>query len=186
MRRKTRNLPRDANDGGNMTRGLSFPRPLLLSVHHAKSLCGVLSRLRAPREDAERASQTVALEPARKLARAWLSGRRQEVECFVEHVTTNVQSSLLGEVLAARAIDGYLTLLHEGLAVHFGVRFPSCCAASSSPVDRVRRRIIEGDGMSVAVPSWRRRIDRRTTRQRPDLVVDDLLAGLKTRSDGGG
>jgi hypothetical protein len=149
-------------------------------MHHAKSLCGVLSRLGHARESAERESRAVAVEHDRKLARAWLFGRRQEVECFVEHVTTDVQLSLLGEVLAARAIDGYLTLLHEGLAVHFGERFPSCCAASSSPLESVRR-IIDGDDTGAALPIWRRRIDRRTGRGQRDMVVENLLAGLERR-----
>jgi hypothetical protein len=127
-----------------MPLGPPYPAALLLSVRHAENLCGVLARLTP--------------SPDHLFARAWLLGRRQEVACFVEHVTRDFRSGRLGAVSAASAIDTYLTALHKGLAVHFGERFPSCCAASSSPV----------------------RVEKRGP---PEVRTEDLLAGLATRVD---
>jgi hypothetical protein len=130
-----------------MTSGCPYPPALLLSVRHAENLCGVLARLTP--------------SPDHLFARAWLLGRRQEVACFVEHVTRDFRAKRLGEISAASAIDTYLTALHKGLAVHFGERFPSCCASSSSPValHRVERK------------------------RPPEVPTEDLLAGLATRVD---
>jgi hypothetical protein len=166
-----------------MTIGRECPRALLHSVLHVESLCSVLSRLADVGENATGASSAGAShkDHDRKLARAWLLGRRQEVECFVGHVTEDFRSSRLAEASAVRAIDAYLTALHKGLAVHFGERFPSCCAASSSPVERVRR-IVDGSTPPV-LPNWPRRAERNDHRRRPDVPVEDLLSGLATRID---
>jgi hypothetical protein len=150
----------------DMTLGLPYPRALHLSVTHAENLCVVLSRLGHPGHPPT-------------IARAWLLGRRQEVECFVAHVTTDFRSRRLGEAAAARAIDTYLTALHKGLAVHFGERFPSCCAASSSPVPPVRQRE-EMDG----TPPLLLRTKRTARGARKDAAAaEDLLAGLVARNE---
>lgn len=141
-----------------------LPRELLLSVRHAGNLCAVLTRLVHPGHP-------------RTIARAWLLGRRQEVECFVQHVTADFRSRRLDEASAARAIDTYLTALHKGLAVHFGERFPSCCAASSSPVATVRR-IHENE----RTPPFLLQTKRKARGVRKAVAAtEDLLAGLTSR-----
>jgi hypothetical protein len=144
--------------------GPPYPRALLLSLKHAENLCGVLSRLADSGHP-------------RMVARAWLLGRRQEVECFLNHVKDDVRSKRLDEVAAARAIDNYLTALHKGLALHFGERFPSCCAASSSPIPAPRRE--ENDGTPPIMLCTQRRVG---AARQETAGPEDLLAGLDARN----
>src|SRR5580658_8166918 len=129
------------------------PRSLRLSVHHAGSLAAFITCLEESRGGSSRHPAST-LEPRREKARAWLSGRAQEIECFVTDIACDIHRGALDEVRAATAIDDYLLTLHEGLARHLGERFPACCRTSSaavteaptSPEDRVTRRFLAKSG----------------------------------------
>lgn len=149
-----------------------YPHRLRCAVSHAESLCILLSRLGARRGDLT--------------ARAWLTGRRQEVACFVQQVGRDYRSKKLDETAATTAVDAYLAALHAGLRTHFGVRSPACCQASVA-ITIVASPFADDDPTTVYVrrPESRLPSPPRLTRSvRPASVTwlevepNELVAGL--------
>jgi hypothetical protein len=152
-------------------------RSLRLSLRHAESLAAfILSLEQIPRW--AHAPPRQERDPRATAARAWLIGRAREIRCFVRDVARDADSKS-GEGSAAAAIDDYLVELHKGLARHFGERFPSCCAASSTaitatptvPNEQVTRKLAAKSGVVRRAPGT-------------DIPADDLLGGFITRAGG--
>jgi hypothetical protein len=88
--------------------------PLLQdAVNHAERLTQLLTVMRPrPRDDR---------------GAAWLVGRSEEMETFVELIILRWRFEGLDEAAAAGEIDAYLDALHRGLAFHFGEMSLRCC-----------------------------------------------------------
>jgi hypothetical protein len=99
--------------------------------------------LQAVINHAERLSDLLAVReltpPAEEWAGAWTIGRADEVARFAEHVVGLWQERRLGDRGAASMLEGYLAVVHEGLARHFGRAAPSCCQAASADTAPHRR-----------------------------------------------
>ncbi len=142
-----------------------YPRAMRGAANHAESLCALLARLE-PR-------------PGDVAARAWLYGRRQEVECFVGQLDCDVRTRRLTEDAAASCLDTYLEALHRGLVAHFDEYSPSCCFAAT-------RATVVTSGATDAMPADVHpppgRFDRRDSTAFDEIQTDRLLAGLPTGS----
>jgi hypothetical protein len=93
---------------------------------------------------AERLSDLLAIReltpPSEEWAGAWTTGRADEIVRFAEHVIGLWRERRLGERGAASMLEGYLAVVHEGLARHFGREPPSCCeAATAETAPHLRR-----------------------------------------------
>jgi hypothetical protein len=165
-----------------------MPRALRLSVHHAERLVAFLGQLepQTSKDARTRASGAVA----------WLLGRRQEVECFVLDVTLDLRRKKVSESHAVKTIDAYLTVLHKGLARHFGERFPACCASSAEAIHSIGEStptVVYGSPETLA-RSGTHRVTISSSRaaqraravgraQNAGIPPEDLLAGLTSRVD---
>jgi hypothetical protein len=91
--------------------------PLLQdAINHAERLSELL-RITRPRPGDERGA-------------AWLVGRIEEMEIFVELIVQRWRFESVAEADAATAITAYLDALHHGLALHFGELSLKCCCDS--------------------------------------------------------
>jgi hypothetical protein len=93
--------------------GPFYPPLLQEEVNHAERLVDLLHRVPVPGADDE--------------ASAWLTGRAEEIECFVREVTTDWSAGRVRSISAAVAIGTYLDNLHRHLARRLGVETPRCC-----------------------------------------------------------
>jgi hypothetical protein len=93
-----------------------YPSFLTEALRHAERLTGVLE----------------SLDPSRRgpAAAKWLLGRASEVDCVVQLVISDWSAGQRSEVHAAQALNGYVSVLHRGLALHFGELAPPCCISS--------------------------------------------------------
>ncbi len=73
-------------------------------------------------------------------AEVWLLGRGGEVEAFVGDLTREYAEGYFSAELAARTLQRYVDLVHEGLAHHFGARSPACCATAAATKDAAALR----------------------------------------------
>jgi hypothetical protein len=123
--------------------------PLLQdAVNHAERLSGVL-KTAVPRDDDERAA-------------AWLAGRVDEIEVFVDLTVGRWRIEGVDERAAANSIVRYLDAMHRGLALHFGELRMKCCC----------------DGLfSTSVPTSQ------TTETEDDLRTTDVHAACDTGVD---
>jgi hypothetical protein len=165
-----------------------MPRALRLSIHHAERLVAFLGQVEPQTSKDARLRNSGAA--------AWLLGRRQEVECFVLDVTLDIRRQKVSESHAAKTIDAYLTVLHKGLARHFGERFPACCASSAEAVHSIGEStptVVYGSSGALARSGTRRvtvSCSRAAERARAigraqsaGIPPEDLLAGLASRVD---
>jgi hypothetical protein len=101
-------------------------------------------RLQASVNHAERLARVLLEEEARTVesrhVTAWLVGRADEVERFVEAVVQEWRAGERGPDAAAASLDGYLAALHEGLARRLGVTAPTCCGTDSVTTETPPRR----------------------------------------------
>jgi hypothetical protein len=93
--------------------GPFYPPFLQEEVNHAERLADLLYRVPVPAAEDE--------------ASAWLTGRAEEVECFVRMVTADWSAGRIRSVPAAVAIGTYVESLHRDLARRLGVETPRCC-----------------------------------------------------------
>ena len=63
---------------------------------------------------------------------AWATGRADEIARFTEHVVELWRAAELADGAAATMLDGYLTVVHEGLARHLRCEAPPCCVAATA------------------------------------------------------
>jgi hypothetical protein len=84
------------------------------AINHAERLTEVLKVTRASPED--------------DYGAAWLFGRIEEMEIFVELILQRWLFDGLDELAAGTAITAYLDTLHQGLAFYFGELSPACCS----------------------------------------------------------
>jgi hypothetical protein len=105
--------------------GPFYPPALQGAVNHAERL----SELLAAHELAP---------PTERWAKVWTTGRADEVLRFAEHVVGLWQGGQLAEGGAAAMLEGYIEVVHEGIAAHLGCAAPSCCAAEAAETTRGR------------------------------------------------
>jgi hypothetical protein len=120
--------------------GPFYPPFLQEEVNHAERLADLLRRVPVPSADDE--------------ASAWLTGRAEEIECFVGGVTMDWRAARVRSLTAAVAIGTYIEGLHRNLARRLGVETPRCC----SPLPDVTRPPVSYVSMTVPaarVPSVR-------------------------------
>jgi hypothetical protein len=117
--------------------GPFYPPALQEVVNHAERLADLL----------------VAHElspPHDEWAQAWLLGRASEVSHYAEHVVASWRAGRLDEAAAAAALDGYLDVVHEGMARHLPHASRGCCQARDAttrplPPSAGSRTIFDGD-----------------------------------------
>ena len=97
--------------------GPFYPAQLQEVINHAERMAERLARLRVEGDAA---------------ASAWLLGRVEEIETFVEHVAHEWRTLGLDPHAATRAVATYLEMLHDGMRVHFGDVSPRCCTSPLS------------------------------------------------------
>lgn len=93
--------------------GPFYPSALQQSINHAERLVDVLS----------------VHQECAKGGEIWLTGRTDEIQCFVRDVAADWQRGRRSEQDAVRAIDDYLDDLHLSLALFYGQELPACCQA---------------------------------------------------------
>jgi len=106
------------------TFGPFYPAPLQAVVNHAERLADLVA---APAVAADRKGK----------AAAWLTGRAEEIESFVEQVAEDWRARRVGVDHAARMIESYLAELHCGLRDELGIDFPDCCFGSQTATARM-------------------------------------------------
>jgi hypothetical protein len=94
--------------------GPFYPPALQTLVDHAERLADLL------------AVRELTL-PVEEWAQAWTMGRADEIVRFTEHVVGLWERLRLGDGAAASMLEGYLAIVHEGLAIYFARKPPSCC-----------------------------------------------------------
>ena len=103
------------NKGGRLPQFGPFYPPLLQEeVNHAERLVDLLHRVPVPH--------------ANDAASAWLTGRAEEIECFVGEVTADWTAARIRSIAAALSIGTYIEGLHRNLARRLGVETPRCCS----------------------------------------------------------
>jgi hypothetical protein len=117
--------------------GPFYPPALQDLVNHAERLADVLvAHELSPPED--------------EWAQAWLLGRANEVTQYVEHVVASWRVRRLDELAAAGALEGYLAIVHDGMARHLAHAPKTCCRAPDAttrplPPSAGSRTIFDGD-----------------------------------------
>ena len=117
--------------------GPFYPPDLQAVVNHAERLADLLvAHELSPPED--------------EWAQAWLLNRAAEVAQYVEHVVASWRTGGVDEATAARALDGYLVIVHDGMARHLAHAPKTCCRAQDSttrplPPSVGSRTIFDGD-----------------------------------------
>jgi len=93
--------------------GPFYPPLLQDAVNHAERLANMLRRMPVPGADDQ--------------ASAWVTGRAEEIDCFVDVVTHDWRAARLSDDNAADAIGRYVDVLHRDLGLRLGVLAPRCC-----------------------------------------------------------
>jgi hypothetical protein len=96
--------------------GPFYPPTLQEAVNHAERLATLLQR--------------VPVNGAYNDSTAWITGRAEEIACFVDAVTRDWHAGRLSNDGAARTIDRYIDTLHRDLDERPGVDAPRCCSAA--------------------------------------------------------
>jgi hypothetical protein len=117
--------------------GPFYPPALQETVNHAERLADLL----------------VAHElspPMDEWAQAWLLGRANEVAQYVEHVVASWRAGRIDGATAAGALEGYLAIVHDGMARHLPHAPRRCCVAPDAttrplPPSLGSRTIFDGD-----------------------------------------
>jgi hypothetical protein len=112
--------------------GPFYPPLLQDAVNHAERLANMLRRVPVPGADDE--------------ASAWVTGRAEEIECFVSAVTRDWRAARLSDASAAATIGCYVDTLHRDLGTRVGLHAPRCC---TSPYDVTAEPL---SCLSVTVP----------------------------------
>ena len=127
-----------------------YPPPLQMAVDHAERFSAMLCEI------------GIRQCPATAEARAWLTGRDQEVEAAVTDVLSDWSSGRLETDAAERAISSYLRAAHAGARRHLGLgEIPPCCLADVETT----RAVGTHDDSATTV-----RIDRRASPENDTLV----------------
>jgi hypothetical protein len=96
--------------------GPFYPATLQEAVNHAERLATLLQRM--------------PVSGAYDESSAWITGRAEEIACFVEAVTRDWRSRSLSSEGAVLAIERYIDTLHRDLDERLGVDAPRCCSAA--------------------------------------------------------
>jgi AcrR family transcriptional regulator len=138
--------------------GPFYPAPLQEVVNHAERLAELLrtGRLVSPLDD---------------WAAAWMSGREEEIERFVEHTLTRRAQGKVDDAAAAAILAGYLASLHEGMARRLGLHRPMCCRAAGEATALPPK----GDAITRDVPLGLTPSDPKSSTL---ISIEDLLAHL--------
>jgi AcrR family transcriptional regulator len=150
--------------------GPFYPAPLQEVVNHAERLAELLR------------SGRLVPGPIDDWAAAWMAGREEEIERFLELTMSGRDKGKVDDATAAAVVAGYLASLHEGMARRLGLRRPACCDAGSEQTARPAL----GDAVTREVPAGHTPAD---PQSRTVRSVEDLLANLVdswTEPEGGG
>jgi hypothetical protein len=96
--------------------GPFYPQLLQKAVNHAERLANMLRNL-------------AAMGPADQGA-VWITGRAEEIACFVGAVTRDWRATRLSDGRAAQGIDRYVDGLHHDLCARLGIEALPCCSAA--------------------------------------------------------
>jgi hypothetical protein len=139
--------------------GPFYPAPLQEVVNHAERLADLL-----------RTGRLVSV-PLDDWAAAWMSGREEEIERFLEYTLTRRAHGKVDYATAAAIIAGYLASLHEGMARRLGLHRPACCSAAGEATALPPH----GDAITREVPLGLTPADPKSCTLRS---VEDLLDNL--------
>lgn len=139
--------------------GPFYPSALQDAVNHAERLAELL-----------RTGRLVSA-PLDEWAAAWMTGREEEIERFVELTLARRAQGRLDDAAAAAILAGYLRSLHEGMARVLGLHRPPCCGAADAATALPPR----GDAVTRVLPTGRTPAD---PRSRTAQSIEDLLANL--------
>jgi hypothetical protein len=118
--------------------GPYYPALLQLAVSHAEAFEALLEHIE------------VYEGPSETMARAWLTGRTEEIEMVVTCVVDDWKSGRLSEEAAERAISSYLRAMHAGARTFLGLDdVPECCVGDAASTIA---RDIASEASTVAVP----------------------------------
>lgn len=119
--------------------GPYYPALLQLAVSHAERFASMLSSIE------------VYERPSEEMARAWLTGRMEEVEMVVACVVDDWSSGRLSEDGAERAISSYLRAMHAGARTYLGLEdVPECCLGDVNST--IAQSEADHQASTVAVP----------------------------------
>jgi hypothetical protein len=105
--------------------GQPYPRGLQEGMQHAERLCAVLSRLEA--------------RPWTDARRAWLIGRREEIEQVLELLGAHWCAARRTDEDAAASVREYLDDLHRAVHEHFGLEaLLDCCTGGSVKMEPIQ------------------------------------------------
>jgi hypothetical protein len=94
--------------------GPFYPDTLQEVVNHAERLANLLRHMPVP--------------GAFDAASAWLTGRAEEIACFVGAMTRDWDAKRLSSDKCASGIGTYLDTLHRDLSARLGIAAPRCCS----------------------------------------------------------
>ncbi|HEX8792534.1 MAG TPA: hypothetical protein VF765_16415 [Polyangiaceae bacterium] len=103
--------------------GPFYPAPLQEQVNHAERLAELLRSGRL---------LSGPLGPGDDWAAAWMSGREEEIERFLELTLAGRAQGKVDDATAAAILAGYIASLHDGMARILGLHRPPCCGGSGS------------------------------------------------------
>jgi hypothetical protein len=96
--------------------GPYYPPLLQLAVSHAERFAAMLAEIE------------VYEQPTEEMARAWLTGRTEEIEMVVGCVVEDWKAGRLPVEAAERAVSSYLRAMHAGAQRHLELdTVPECC-----------------------------------------------------------
>lgn len=141
------------------TYGPFYPAGLQRAVNHAERLGQLLS---------VRLSRALVDE----WAAAWMLGREEEIERFVELVVGDWKRGSFGDAQATAVLNSYLVTLHEGLSKHLRLSSSPCCveppAATSLPP--------RSDAVTRELPIHRPAHGPRTSTDSVQILLDNVFA----------
>jgi hypothetical protein len=131
--------------------GPYYPPLLQLAVSHAERFAALLAQVE------------VYEHPSEEMARAWLTGRTEEIEMVVGCVVDDWKLGRLSEEAAERAVSSHLRAMHAGAQKHLALDpVPECCLGDVTAT--VARTASDHEVSTVAVPQ--------PTRTASDTLVD--------------
>jgi hypothetical protein len=120
--------------------GPYYPPALQLAISHAERFAAILWSIEVRRGLPDDA------------ARAWVSGRAEEVETLIACVVDDWRAGRLTEEAAEGAVSSYLRIMHAGARRHLGLdEVPECCLGDVAPT--VTMSPVDEEPPTVAVAS---------------------------------
>jgi hypothetical protein len=140
--------------------GPYYPPLLQLAISHAERFAVLLSGIE------------VCQAPAEDAARAWLTGRSEEIETVIECVVDDWNAGRLSEEAAEAAVSSYLRAMHAGARRHLGLGDVAACCLGDVAATVAQISVEEDARTLVLTPRTRTEGD---TFVDPAAVLADMV-----------